>query len=219
MPESHKTKLVLFDLDGTLIDTALDFIDSLNNILKANNRNEIDGDIIRSNVSEGSSKLVEIGFNITSDHHDFEKYRKELLAEYKKNLTNRSKPFEGIEELINYLDLNDVLYGVVTNKPLKYAEPLMENFNIFNACKILICPDHVKNIKPDPEGILLACSKLNVKPDNCVYIGDHPGDIEAGINAGTKTIGCLYGYSLPRKYNKNESIFVNQASEIISLLD
>lgn len=80
-------------------------------------------------------------------------------------------------------------------------------------------PDHVKNIKPDPEGILLACSNLNINPSDCVYIGDHPGDIEAGMNAGTKTIGCLYGYSLPQKYNRNETMFVDQASEIISLLD
>ena len=106
-----------------------------------------------------------------------------------------------------------------TKKPLKYAKPLIENFSIFDTSKILICPDHVKNIKPDPEGILLACSSLDINPSESVYIGDHPGDIEAGMNAGTKTIGCLYGYSLPQKYNRNKTMFVDQASEIISLLD
>jgi phosphoglycolate phosphatase len=219
MQESHKTKLVLFDLDGTLVDTALDFIHSLNNILRANHRDELDGEIIRSNVSEGSAKLIEIGFKIPSNHPDLEKYRKELLIEYKKNLTNKSKPFLGIEKLIKHLDFYDIPYGVVTNKPLKYAKPLIENFSIFDTSKILICPDHVKNIKPDPEGILLACSSLDINPNESVYIGDHPGDIEAGMNAGTKTIGCLYGYSLPQKYNRNKTMFVDQASEIISLLE
>ena len=86
--------------------------------------------------------------------------------------------------------------------------------------KIIICPDHVKTSKPDPEGILLACNKLDIKPEETIYLGDHPNDLRAGLSAGAKIIGCLYGYSLEK--NSNELFdchFVEEVSEIISKID
>ena len=99
MQKSLSSKLVLFDLDGTIIDTAPDFVLSLNNILKRNGRTTLEFDHIRSFVSEGSVKFTEIGFEITRDHPDFNKYRNEFLLEYKNNLTNKSKLFSGISSL------------------------------------------------------------------------------------------------------------------------
>lgn len=218
MQKSLSPKLVLFDLDGTLVDTAPDFVLSLNNILKRNGRNALEFDHIRSFVSEGSVKFTEIGFEITRDHPDFNKYRNEFLMEYKNNLTNTSKLFAGVSSLLNQLDEIGIPYGIVTNKPFDYAEPLINYFNELKNCRTLICPDHLKNSKPSPEGILLACKKIGVNPLDSVYIGDHPNDLIAGKNAGTKTIGCLYGYSLDKNETYSGSILVNKADEIINAL-
>ena len=218
MQKSLSSKLVLFDLDGTIIDTAPDFVLSLNNILERNGRTTLEFDHIRSFVSEGSVKFTEIGFEITRDHPDFNKYRNEFLLEYKNNLTNKSKLFTGISSLLNKLDEISIPYGIVTNKPFDYAEPLINYFDELKNCRTLICPDHLQNSKPSPEGILLACKKIGVDPKESVYIGDHPNDLIAGNNAGTKTIGCLYGYSLDKDGIYPESILVHKADEIINAL-
>ncbi|MDA9321435.1 HAD-IA family hydrolase [Gammaproteobacteria bacterium] len=218
MQENHKTKLVLFDLDGTLVDTSPDFILSLNNVLVRNNRKPIKESLIRKHVSDGSAKLTEIGFNLPRNHFLFDGYRQELLDEYKNNLTTSSKIFDGIKELLDFLKSNEISFGIVTNKPLEYARPVIENFIELDNCKVLVCPDHVNNIKPDPEGILQACSKLSIDPSKTIYIGDHPKDLEAGISAGTKTIGCRYGYSLADCKFFDGADLVDSAQEIISLI-
>ena len=198
MQESYKTKLVLFDLDGTLIDTAPDFLTSLNNILTKYNKENVTADEIRAYISEGSSKLIEFGFNINESHRSFEKFKNEFLSEYKNNLKTKSKLFDGIEKLLNHLDKNQIMYGIVTNKYFEYADPLVKSFIELKNIKIMVCPDHVSISKPNPEGILLACKRLNVSPEKTIYLGDHLNDLKAGISAGTTTIACLYGYSLQK---------------------
>jgi len=218
MPKSLNTKLVLFDLDGTLVDTAPDFVISLNNILKKYGRDVLDFDRIRSFVSEGSAKFTEIGFEITQGDPNFQTYRNEFLQEYKNNLINKSVVFDGIDSVINYLKDSDIAFGIVTNKPYDYALPLVSYFKELSDSKVLICPDHLKESKPNPEGILLACKKIGVSPSHTVYVGDHPNDLIAGKRAGTKTIGCLYGYSLSKDKNYKDSVIVKEASQIIDAL-
>src|SRR6056300_272808 len=218
MPKSLNTKLVLFDLDGTLVDIAPDFVISLNNILKKYGRDVLDFDRIRSFVSEGSAKFTEIGFEITQGDPNFQTYRNEFLQEYKNNLINKSSIFNGIDSVINYLEDSHIAYGIVTNKPFDYALPLVNYFKEFSGSKVLICPDHLKESKPSPEGILLACKKIGVSPSHTVYVGDHPNDLIAGKRAGTKTIGCLYGYSLSKDKNYKDSVIVKKASQIIDAL-
>ena len=135
-------KLFLFDLDGTLIDTAPDFLTSLNNILAQNNRDLVHLDDIRQFISDGSGKLVEVGFGIDNNHEQFQQLKSSLLREYKKNLTSLSKLFDGVKDLIDYLNDKNIVYGIVTNKPLEYAKPIIEFFDELRDCKILICPDH-----------------------------------------------------------------------------
>ena len=219
MQKNYKTKLVLFDLDGTLIDTAPDFVLSLNNVLKNNHKKPLDDSIIRNHVSDGSVKLTEIGFNLSKDDPLFNKYRQELLNEYHKNMTTSSLLFKGIDVVLEFLSINKILFGIVTNKPYKYAKPIIDNFIELNNSKILICPDNLKNIKPDPEGVLLACSKLNINPSETIYIGDHQKDLEAGLNAGCKVIGCRYGYSINENTNTYNADLINTPEEIISLIE
>ena len=220
MPENHKTKLVLFDLDGTLVDTAPDFLISLNNILKKYNRPQASIEGIKNHISEGTSKLIKFFFEIDETDLNFKKYRSEFLAEYEKNLTNESRLFSGMPELIEFLDLNSIRYGVVTNKFYKYAKPVLDSFSELKNIKTIVCPDHVQISKPDPEGILLACKYLSIAPEETIYLGDHPNDLKAGLAAGTRILGCSYGYSLEEIFLKeNDYPFVNEVSEVISNLN
>ena len=216
MQEKFNTELVLFDLDGTLVDTAPDFHQSINTILTKYEYPKVDMGTLRTYVSEGSSELIKFAFNIDQDNQMFNQLKEEFLKEYKENLTNLSKPFDGISDVINFLNINNIPYGIVTNKPNDYAEPLINNFDLFNNCKILVCPDHVKISKPNPEGILLACNKLSVLPEKTIYLGDHNNDLKAGVSAGTKVIGCSYGYSLNAK---STEMMVNYPKEIIRFID
>ena len=216
MQEKFNTELVLFDLDGTLVDTAPDFHQSINTILTKYEYPKVNMGTLRRYVSEGSSELIKFAFNIDQDNQMFNQLKEEFLKEYKENLTNLSKPFDGISDVINFLNMNNIPYGIVTNKPNDYAEPLINNFDLFNNCKILVCPDHVKISKPNPEGILLACNKLSVLPEKTIYLGDHNNDLKAGVSAGTKVIGCGYGYSLNAK---STEMMVNSPKEIIRFID
>ncbi len=217
MQKNHKTKLVLFDLDGTLIDTAPDFLISLNNVLSNHSRENVTMEKIRPHISEGSSKLIKLFFEINEEHMSFEQYKNEFLNEYASNLTKSSRLFDGMETIIEYLNDNGIMFGVVTNKYHEYAEPIINSFPELQTIKILVCPDHVSISKPDPEGILLACSKLKVSPKDAVYLGDHINDLKAGLAAGTDVIGCLYGYSLEEvDINNLKCKSVNSVSEITS---
>ena len=217
MQEKAKTKLVLFDLDGTLIDTAPDFITSLNNVLTRHNKKNITADEIRTYISEGSSKLIRYSFKISESDKEFNKYKNEFLLEYKNNLTSSTRLFSGIEELLNYLDDKEIIYGIVTNKYREYADPIIDSFTQLKNIKIVVCPDDVSISKPDPEGIFLACKKLNVSPSEVIFLGDHHNDLIAGISAGVFVIGCLYGYSLSEASKKMyDCEYVNEVNEIIS---
>lgn len=214
----NKTELVLFDLDGTLIDTAPDFLISLNNILLSNDKDLLRLDDIRNHISDGSGKLIKVGFNINEDHSEFKKLKTDLLEEYKINLTKNSCLFPGIKELLQYLTTNNISFGIVTNKPYEYAKPLIDSFNELSDSLILICPDHLNKPKPSPEGILLACNKIKVSPLNACYVGDHNVDIAAGIAAGMMVISCEYGYGeLPKDISYGE-IRIDHPKKLVKYL-
>ena len=197
-------KGVLFDLDGTLLDSAPDFIASLDNLLSRHNQPKLDPEIIRSHVSDGSWKLTSLGFDIDISDEKCAILRDELLEEYESNLLKYGRAFNGIKEMLAALEKDNIPYGIVTNKPFRFAKPILINEIAFQNCKTLICPDHLDAIKPDPEGILRGCKDLGLHPAECIYIGDHIKDLEAGINAGTQVIACYFGYSLkPGDHDKH----------------
>ena len=217
MQENHKTDLILFDLDGTLIDTAPDFHTSLNTMLKKYNMNEVSESDIRPHISEGTSKLIKNFFAIDEDDSKFEPLKSEFLCEYNMNKTKGCKLFDGMTSLINFMDKNNIKYGVVTNKFFKFASPIIDSFSELKNIKVIVCPDHVKISKPNPEGILLACKKLDINPLNTIYLGDHINDLKAGLSAGVRVLGCLYGYSLDENnLNKLNYPYIRDISEIYS---
>ncbi len=186
---------VLFDLDGTLIDTAPDFIVVVNQLLLENSRAPIAPQRIRDTVSDGARALIKLAFDITDSDENFPALNQRLLDLYLQKLNNtESKLFPGMDRLLKQMDNQGIRWGIVTNKPEKYAELLLEKLSLRDRCKSLICPEHVSNRKPHPEPILLACMQLQASTERTVYIGDHVRDMQAAKNADVIAIAAVYGY-------------------------
>jgi 2-phosphoglycolate phosphatase len=191
---SKPLRAVLFDLDGTLVDTAPDFAYVVNSMRRSRDLEEIPYANIREVVSDGSGGLVKMAFPKSDSPAEFESLRQELLTLYRQHLADNSRLFDDMEKVLSTIETRGLRWGVVTNKPIFYAEPLMQALGLSERCGALICPDHVKARKPDPESLHLACTQLNCTTAEAIFIGDHRRDIEAGKNAHMPTIACAYGY-------------------------
>jgi len=215
---SDRLECVLFDLDGTLIDTAPDFIYVLNKLLVGQKRTPIHADEITLRVSNGASALIEYAFEIDHEHQDFNDLLSQLLKLYEDKInTTESTLYPGIDKLLDTLTTNEIPWGVVTNKAALYAEKLLARLNILANCAVLICPDHVRNRKPSPEPILLACEKLKCCATRTVYIGDHLRDIVAAKEARTTSIAASYGYLGPGAQAEDwDADFIAKSPSMIS---
>lgn len=185
---------VLFDLDGTLVDTAPEFVAVVNQLLHENARGPLAETLIRNCVSNGSRALVTLAFGYAEQHAGFDPLRLRLLEMYESGLGTHSILFPGMQDLLDALARNDIRWGIVTNKPSRYAIPLIERMGLKPTNDVIICPDHVKHSKPHPEPMYLAAKKLDRLPVRTLYVGDHLRDIQAGRNAGMRTVAALYGY-------------------------
>lgn len=208
---------VLFDLDGTLLDTAADFADVVLQMTEQSARPAIALAAIHRTVSNGARALVELAFDIQVDHPDFEARLDTLLALYAQRIvTTKATLYPGMNDLLRHLENSDVPWGVVTNKPERFSRPLLESLGLMARCATLICPDHVTHSKPHPEPMLLACKQLNISPHSAIYVGDHPRDIDAGRAAGMFTIAVRYGYlpSTPPVEQWQADLIVDSAEHI-----
>ncbi|MCL6416999.1 HAD-IA family hydrolase [Aestuariirhabdus sp. Z084] len=185
---------VLFDLDGTLLDTAPDFVTVLNQLLADEQRPTLADAAIRATVSNGARALITLGFDIQEGEPGFESLRQKLLDLYEAQLGQQTRAFAGIDNLLSELEFRSISWGVVTNKPSRYTNPLLEKLGYLSRCATVVCPDQVSHTKPHPEPMLLACKQASCTPASTIYIGDHERDIQAGHNAGMPTIAALYGY-------------------------
>ena len=212
---------VLFDLDGTLLDTAPDFAVVINRLLQRHGKPPLDYQPIRDTVSNGARALVALAFGLQEGDAGFDDIRRELLELYSANLAVNTAPFPGIGELLDWLDHSGLPWGVVTNKPRLYAEPILQALSLAERCAALVCPDDVTRTKPDPEPLLLACDQIRCNAAQTIYLGDHRRDIEAGINAGMKTLAVNYGYIDPADpaHSWQADFYVDHASEIQPLLE
>lgn len=187
---------VFFDLDGTLVDTAHDFERAINGLLRAEQLPTVSYERIRQQVSNGARALTSLAFNLTPEDAAFETRLAQLLDAYEAAISAQSQLFAGMDQVLALLRAKSIPWGVVTNKPARFTAPIMAALSLDDACAI-ICPDHVKARKPDPEGLLLAAGLARVLPSRCLYVGDHERDIAAGQNAHMATAACRFGYIEP----------------------
>lgn len=195
--ESGNTVLqaVIFDLDGTLLDTEPDFTLILNQQLRKHGKPPVSGPAVRKYVSAGAGAIVRQGFGLSDTDPLYEELLQEFLSLYSKQIPQTmASLFEDIDLLISSLVENNIAWGIMTNKHRRFSEPLLERFENFTTSGALVCPDDVGAGKPDPAGILRTCQLLCVAPSQAVYVGDHPRDIEAAQRAGMPGIAVGWGY-------------------------
>ena len=207
-------KAILFDLDGTLLDSAPDFIHSLNTLLERNDKTKLPDNLIRQNVSDGTIKLIEIGFKIKPSDDAFADLRRQLLDLYDENLLKWANIFHDVEHLINFIESQNILWGVVTNKPSYFSKKILARIPIFNNCAVLVTSDDVKNMKPDPEGISKACYEIGVFSKNVIYVGDHIKDMIAAEKAGCLPIACRYGYYNDQKNDLQKYLYADSVHDL-----
>jgi N-acetyl-D-muramate 6-phosphate phosphatase len=184
---------ILFDLDGTLVDTAPDMVAVLAEMLQFAGRESVSYEVARSHVSHGSAGLIRMGFPDVADE-ELERLCLDYLDRYERTICVHSAIFAGLEDLLKQLDDNDIPWGVVTNKPARMTEPLLAALGLTNRVACQISGDTIPQRKPHPAPLLLASKLTGIAPDRTVYVGDAARDIEAGQAAGMCTIAVAYGY-------------------------
>ena len=187
-------RTVLFDLDGTLADTAPDLASALNCVLEEQGQEALPFETIRPVVSHGGIALVKLGFGIDEEHPDFDFLRQRLLDIYRDNIANETELFPGMQDLLISIEQEDMNWGVVTNKPSWLTEPLMESLSLTERAACIISGDTCENRKPHPEPILHGCQLAGSDIEQCLYVGDAERDIQAGRHAGVRTAVALFGY-------------------------
>ena len=204
-------KALLFDLDGTLLDTAPDFITAVEKQLQIRGGQLLDGNLVRTSVTHGSIGIIESVYGIKQDNPQFESLKEEFLELYLGNIAEKTQLFDGLQIVLDSCKKHSIPWGIITNKPRKYTQPVLEALGMEQQSAITICPDHVTHPKPDPEGLLLACSEINLAPADCIYVGDHIRDIQAGKSAGMRTLAAGWGY-----IEENENISEWQADWVVT---
>lgn len=186
-------RAVLFDLDGTLVDTAPDMVAVLQDLQRDHGQAAISYDVARMSVSNGALGLIRIAFP-DADEEQRSDLHQQYLQRYTANVCRRSAVFPGLEALLDRLDAASRPWGIVTNKPARMTDPLLNKLGLAHRCACIVSGDTLKQRKPHPAPLLHACDLAGFDPKSTVYVGDAERDVEAGRRAGMATIAVSYGY-------------------------
>ena len=187
-------RTVLFDLDGTLADTAPDLAFALNKVLDEKGGKPLSYDVIRPVVSHGASALIYLGFELDPEDEGYDEIRDRLLEIYRDNVAASTTLFPGMSEVLDELERRGMKWGIVTNKPSWLTTPLVQALALEKRASCIVSGDTTANSKPHPEPMFYACKAVGSNAKECLYVGDAKRDIEAGRNAGMNTLTALFGY-------------------------
>lgn len=191
---------VLFDLDGTLLDTVLELTTILNQMLEGTQYPTVPISIVRDTISQGAAAILQASLGIDKSDVRLKEWHTRYLNLYETSIGKFTQPYPGVIELIKLIETQQLRWGVVTNRLARHAKPLLQKFNLSPSQNCIVTADTLNKSKPDPAPLLHACELLDAKPEQCVYIGDAHTDIIAGKQAGMKTLIALYGY-IPAQIN------------------
>jgi 2-phosphoglycolate phosphatase len=185
---------VLFDLDGTLIDSAPDLGAAADKMRTDRGLPSLDYALYRPMAGAGARGMLGVAFNMEPEHPEFNVMREEFFVNYEQCMTQRTYAFDGVPELINQLTQSRLAWGVVTNKSQRFTNPLTQSMPLFASAGTIISGDTTPHSKPHPAPLLEAARQLGVAPGECVYVGDDERDVVAGLAAGMHTVAANYGY-------------------------
>jgi phosphoglycolate phosphatase len=217
---SPQIQTILFDLDGTLLDTAPDLAQALNATLQANGRAALSFEQIRPAVSHGGSALIRLGFQLEPQHPQFEPLRTQLLDYYQAHIADETRLFPGMEDVLEHIEARGLSWGVVTNKPGWLTEPLLATLDLQRRAASVVCGDTLNERKPHPAPLLHACKLIGTAPGQCLYVGDAERDIKAGHSAGMTTLVALFGYLMDsdRPEDWGANALIQQPADILAWL-
>jgi N-acetyl-D-muramate 6-phosphate phosphatase len=219
--EPGPLRTVLFDLDGTLADTAPELAHALNRVLEEQGAPPLPFAQIRPIASHGARGLIRLGFGLEPGHAGFESLRRRLLEVYQDRLGQDTHLFPGIPELLEALEQRGLNWGVVTNKPAWLTDPLMDTLGLSGRAACVVSGDTLPERKPHPAPLWHACRQVGSLPDECLYVGDARRDVEAGREAGVRTLVALYGYlgveDAPERWDADG--MVEQPSQILEWIE
>ena len=185
---------VLFDLDGTLADTAPDLCNAINRMRETRGLDPVSLEKTRPLTSSGARGLLAAGFGITPAHPDYEAMRVEFLDIYERNVCRDTRLFPGMADLLDELERRAILWGIVTNKTERFTHPLLEGLGLSQRAACIVGGDTTPHLKPHPASLLLACERIAQPPSSCLYVGDDERDMLAGRAAGMRVAVALFGY-------------------------
>jgi N-acetyl-D-muramate 6-phosphate phosphatase len=194
VPVRFDVRAVLFDLDGTLADTAADLAGALNRVRADRFLPPVALDVLRPHASHGARGMLGAAFGIGKESPDFESLRDMFLAHYEAALCDKTRLFDNAETVLAEIERRGLRWGIVTNKASRYTRPLLERLALSHRTVAIVCGDSTANAKPHPEPLLAAAAMLEIDAADCVYVGDAERDIIAGRAAGMKTLVASYGY-------------------------
>lgn len=189
-----RIETVFFDLDGTLVDTAPDLSAALNRLLASLDRVPLPASRLRAHVSAGARGLIGEALGVGPGHPHYADLRAKFLQFYEQNLCAESRIFDGISELLDRMRSCGARWGIVTNKPQRYALPLIEALGLRDDAACVVCGDTATKPKPHSQPLRLACALSRSHPAGSIYVGDDQRDIQAGHAAGLQTIAAAWGY-------------------------
>jgi phosphoglycolate phosphatase len=185
---------VLFDLDGTLIDSAPDLAAAADKMRTDRGLPSLPYEHYRPMAGAGARGMVGVAFGMGPEHADFPQMREEFFSNYERAMMHNTRAFDGVQELIGALVERGLPWGVVTNKSKRFTEPLTAAMPLFASAQAIVSGDTTPHAKPHPAPLLEAARRLDIAPEHCIYIGDDERDIQAGRAARMGTVAATYGY-------------------------
>ena len=191
---SSGINFVLFDLDGTLFNSAPDLVAAANRLLVRRSRPPIPFEQLRSHAGRGARGLIGATLGIPTDHPDYPSIQKEFLDDYQTHCCERSEPFEGVEHLLSTLEEHHMPWGIVTNKHARFTLPIAQACGWTDRARCIVCGDATNRLKPAPDNLLLALEQTGYVASETLYVGDDYRDAQAARAAGMRFAAAAYGY-------------------------